>query len=272
MSGAAFEGLEGVFPGEQGESYDPGSPGFEQRMLDEFLGGIIGIVDDCRWYYPAFFCGKEEEPGVGKEGFRRAVEKTAAILSRGNWSGGQELLDAAVLALPRRLDQREIGLSSYVIDPLIQALYLVGENGLTLDISPLRGVHQYYAATHLSGVPENPLQLTYCGLGVDLFGTECSHAAFDVHSPVYERGGCKAVSSFFDFHGRVGMPGCWGNDCILHIDDNYGYPVDARGCSYYVRNGFTDGLVRAYAALGFFASSNRLFVPGGPGKWKEVLP
>ena len=269
MSGAAFEGLEGLSSAELGESYEPGSTGFEQSMLDALLADIIGIVDDCRWHYVVYYYNEKEELYLGKDGFRRAVQRTTALLSRGDWSGGQELLDAAVLRLPCLLDEYGIERSNYVLDPLIQALYLVGENGLTLDLSPLGRVHQYHAATHLSGVPGNPLHLVFRGLGVDLFGTESSHAVFDVHSPVYERGGCKATFSFFDFHGQVGMPGCWGSDCTLHMDEIYGYPTDAEGCSYYVRNGFGELRARAYAEEGFFTSRNRLFVPKG-SDWEEV--
>ena len=178
MSGAAFEGLEHIASSPAGEDYRASERGFEMQ----FVRGLIEKVEAMSW--------DEVEECFTEVDFLRSVAIHYAALKAcpADSFEGQTLLDAAVwiggeLLSPEKLER----LPPTLLDPLVQALYLLGKNSFRIDTTSLSR-NPPVAAGWLTGSKSHPLELTYLvNTDVVRFGTGVRHCRLRPHRRVQGR-------------------------------------------------------------------------------------
>ena len=185
----------------------------------------------------------------------------------------QKLLDAAVWQFDREVDSQYDGALHYFINTLVECLYAAGENGLTLDLSPLRE-EPWNVASCLEGAPERPFRLACNAPHVREFGYKARDCVLELFGDV-EYAAMEAVGSEFILHGRVKEAGYASQDCVFRLNSADAIPY-RWACyllrnTYYVLDGASDMLIENLRREGFFTRDNRLFVPGEHGEWKEAL-
>ena len=265
MSGTAFEGLEHIASPPAGEDYRASERGFEMQ----FVRGLIEKVEAMSW--------DEVEECFTEVGFLRSVAIHYAALKAcpADSFEGQTLLDAAVwiggeLLSPEKLER----LPPTLLDPLVQALYLLGKNSFRIDTTSLSR-NPPVAAGWLTGSKSHPLELTYLvNTDVVRFGTGVRHCRLTL----------SGVSSPYDDYeekdptsGKYIMVYQIGNQAVsteFFVPFAEYVASDATDCRFYVTHEGSRPslLVTLLQRQGFFTKGNSLLVPDSHGSWKEVRP
>ncbi len=225
MSGAAFEGIEGLKRGEGGERYEPGmEPGSCHLDVFEALVNAHLIYEaENRRNWNTF----SVESAFSAH--QRNLERFTDILEEASRSGqfdAQGFLDDLVWLSS---DSR-VTLKTSLLDDALQALYGVGYNNLVLDLA-LFG--DDVAATGLKGTPENPLALTVAGCRPGMtIGNLSKHVKMEVKGDL-EHIGYFAAYSEFHVDGALREISSPNSDCNFYLRtlaavEKVGWPWDCR--------------------------------------------
>ncbi len=267
MSGAAFEGLEHAAGSSQGEDYRASERGFEQP----FVRSLIDKVEAMSW--------DEVDESFTEPGFMRSTAALYADLSElpAEALDCQAILDTAVW-MAGELLSLESGklerLPSILLDPLVQALYLLGKNSFRIDTTTLRW-NPYVAAGRLAGTRDRPLELAYIVKSDAVrFGTGAKHCRLTLSgiSGPYDEYEAKRQDM-----GKRHLTYQVGDDAVsteFFVPFAEFIASDARECRFHVyhedsRVSLLTGLFRRE---GFFERRNSLLVPDGRGRWTGVVP
>ncbi len=165
------------------------------------------------------------------------------------------------------------------LNPLVQALYDCGHNGLSLDVSGLP-LQRSGLATNLTG-GEDPLRLSLrLDIAEDLaaYAKNCDLTLHgDIVTLAYE-----AKGSVFRCEGLVMEAGRLAEGCDFHVasarcigtgPSSLDSSKRMKKCGFYLSSGVSDVELLWLSGEGFFSEGNRLYVPGkdAPGEWAEVV-
>ena len=307
MSGAAFEGLVGL-PTAGDESYAPGSPGFDPLLVREVMELYMQGPDqaaflDEMWStlktsasqmdsapaaagYIAFVIAATR-PGWD---FGDARERISTILGRGKErvTHADGFIAAAIDLLA---DANGSGDEPYqkdiFIDALVQALYDHGHNDFRIDLRCLAGSEEKISAgCRLQGREGAPLQASYAGESLSLFGFEVSNCELKLegqaefaghdseHSALFLGGvlgvmtygsGSKQCRFYMKSHPEmiVLSEDSWGNEFHITPEED-----PAKTC---MMKFASDEVLAGLKKSGFFERGNRLYFHY-PDRTTEVLP
>ena len=285
MSGAAFEGLEGILPAGEREQYEPGLPGVVGRgwiepLIDAYLRGEFSMDYDYR-----------REDAV--KDIRAELE---GVAHHGEFDANR-FLDTLLLRTSLTMEEKSILTLATLMNPLLQALYELGHNGFMLDMREMPFVNSI--ANGLQGTPERPLELSLIGMWTsDAFewpclvhdiGSRTEHCIITMQGDV-NMIGRESIRSEYIIDGAVYHLGIDGAQCTYRLTNPDSVRVRGYGWKHQLRRAFgmrskiqvlssvrkeAHPSITAYATYlepDFFGSGNTLLVPDGAGGWKEVTP
>ena len=165
------------------------------------------------------------------------------------------------------------------LNPLVQALYDCGHNGISLDVSDLP-LKRSGLATNLTG-GEEPLRLSLrLDIAEDLapYAKNCD---LTIHGNVVSLG-YDADSTVFRCDGLVVEAGRLAEGCDFYLGsarciESGSSSLDSskrmKKCGFSISSGVSDVELLWLSGEGFFSEENRLYVPktSAPGEWAEVV-
>lgn len=282
MSGHLLEGFG--MAGEPGEDYTPGDDA-HLALADEVITRYIeahepGSALDRELNRRHSYGDTYSRPGIRRHLARSEALKDiiSGILPQD--ADAQLFLDTAVQRCFLRAGSVRWDRPAEFINPLVQALYDCGHNGLSLDVSGLT-IERAELARNLTGAEERLRLSLRFGIAEDLAADtrDCDLTLRgDIVTLAYE-----ARDSVFRCDGLVMEAGTLAEGCEFHIRS--ARAVEARPssldryrrmkkCSFYVSSGVSDAELLWLDGESFFHEGNRLYVPeeGAPGEWAEVTP
>ncbi len=279
----SLDGLRGALWDQEDESYSPGESGYDPGIVDDLFNDFIrrGIPD---W---------------SKEWSRKLQEEYAPRFRLFGSFNGQLLLDEivkrynGVIVEARREDPGGRNIHHF-LNPLLQVLYDVGENGLTLDMSDYPHTYGDLPGI-LAGSAEDPFSIRFItGSQTVMFsnvsegtyvarsvGWKLDHVALHAAGSTFYFGGdCR--NSDLTLDGHVSKLGYGSSDCIFRLEGAERASMKMHAKHQWEKS--TDG--SAYTLLvtrkgicwdtdlqlEFWDEGNTLLVPDGSGGWMEVLP
>ncbi len=296
VSTGIFEGLEGIPPSEQAESYVPSDQAYDPSLVEELVGSYLeGTSSASPW------AGLDLHYTVFSHLFESRVDMLVPQLECTANLDAQVFLDSVVARLAGSAEEQQLSRSGIFLGPLIRALYEAGHPDLVLDFTSF-GVQVEEVAECLSGTEGRPLSLACLlsrnagGFDAGSVGASARYCRIDI------RGSARDVGAFssdceFILNGPAGRIGYGSRDCtyrlagaeLLGLDAVTAKKVtDSEHPNYHgavvvqvedeqlfrltLRRG--EGTAFAYLDGAFFdgARGNRLLVPDGAGGWTEVRP
>lgn len=256
MSGR-LDGLKGTVRQGQPESYEPGRPHEFQAVIDSLV--------------------REHEDGTLQRlfhgdntwelGLERAARHITPALS--SLAGRSDAIGSFLDCLFARVCGSGESLE-YLFDPVVQALYTLGHNCFTLDLSYLDMDGLHIASCLRSVLPEDdPLALTVKAEGIGYFGWQAHCCDLMLIGDCSELGPY-ALSSVIRLEGKVGgIIGWRAEDTDFYVPSLGEAMVchKATGCKVYTLD-LGEGNIHFRSSR----DGNRLFMPDGKGGWEEVEP
>lgn len=237
-----------------------------------------GFVDDVLALYLDRTLEQLYDTNHKGDDARLCAERLASQLSSGNREelDFPALLDGVTYHISRDVEPLKIGNAlNHLLNPLVQALYMLDYNGFFLDLSHLPLSSRLSVAKSLKGVEGNLLEAAFMG-SFDEFGYRAGYSKLHLLGDAY-RVGLFSYSSDFILeraagfigtvaHGsRFTFPGVDDATLERHIS-NHSRPlyrlVRKKGGATYETFMYDD----------FFDHGNSILVPDGNGSWKEVRP
>ncbi len=224
-----FEGLHGVVPAADGESYAEGAlpydPSAVSEVVDYYLGEGEGRL--CAFYYAPWrhyytsggiidgWAMKEmvdcrERYDVAMRGLEAMIVK-----AQGEGFDHNAFLDAALASMLSAADPAESA-PEMLMDSLVQALYNTGRNGFTVNLMEAgraEGKMPAQLGWGLEGSEERPLRVTYYG-NAEILGAYARWCELDFHGSTTSAA-YAAKDSVLRFHGQVEKIGGYAERCEL---------------------------------------------------------
>ncbi len=205
-----------------------------------------------------------------KESFDHAAEMARQFLKDKSFEP-QGFLDALVDEV-LAADGYEFAKPRRVLDPVVQALYELGHNALTVDTS--RDSREFYIGGDLHGTEDDTLAVTYVG-------RFHSVGAFAEHSNILcigdtSYGGKWAKHCEMHFtNGKSPSVGSSSTDSTYYITDQSNIAIDldpmvqgpAVRCTYYVDAQLEPHTLEFYHFHDFFEYGNKLYWKGEDDEW-----
>ena len=257
MSGSLLDGLRAAVKQEDRESYEPGKPHEFQAIIDSLVrqydDGTLKrlFLDDCTW-------------ALGFERVVRHITPSLVPLT-GRHDALDSFLECLFAAACRNGESLE-----YLLDPVVQALYILGHNNVTIDLSydALGGTD--LASCLESVLPDDDaLALTVRAAGLDYFGWQAHYCDLTLMGDCRELGP-SSDSSLFRLRGEAtGNIGMWAENTEFYVTTL----GKARVCPLAIScRVYTDDLGEGDIPFGFSRGGNRLYLADGKGGWTEVEP
>lgn len=202
-------------------------------------------------------------------------------------------LEAIIAACAVDSDVDNINLRlDLLISVSMQALYDAGIEEFNIDFSHLPKHEDYFVVCEVKGTEKKPLKLTTTG-DVRRLGSTMHYCELEVAEGSVQSAGTHSESSVFRLDGpktEVVSVGSWatGSDYYVKdikpvlgslmklpldgITDYELYQASSKKCRFYVRNGAGGEALEQLKEAGFFDKLNRVLIPDGPDRWKEVRP
>ena len=171
----------------------------------------------------------------------------------------------------------------YELDCVVQALYSLGYNNLKVSLpEPEYPYDEYTLGSYIRGSWRRPLEVTYRAPKINNAGFGVHRCKLSFEGTVEWGGGAGSNRSELRFLGSVKSAKGWQTSCSVYLNSasSLGLPTslpDAKGCTYHISGGLTEAELESiktgwplYAMP--FMKTNKLLVPDGKGKWKEVTP
>lgn len=281
----SLDGLRGALCDPQDASYIPGESGYDPGIVDDLFSNLVrmGIRDWIK----------------GGRGGQMLREEYAPRFRLFGSFDGQLLLNEivrrynGVIVEARREDPGGRNIH-HLLNPLLQTLYDVGQNRLTLDMSDYPHTYGDLPGI-LAGSDEDSFSIRFiAGSETAMFSnvSEGTHVARSVgwnldHVALHAVGsafyfGDDCRNSDLTLDGHASKLGYGSSDCIFRLEGAEGAGVQMHakhqwesisdGTAYTLlvtRKGICWG---TELQLEFWEEGNTLLVPDGSGGWKEVRP
>ncbi len=268
MSGAAFEGLEGLRQQEAGPGYDAPA-----GRVEAGLAGVI-IENAFSTHYP--------KARNGQDGLTMRAESLRTALESGHGTAfDPDILLDEVIAEVHRMDSltdfEQTYWTSYLLDPLVQALYDMGHNCFLIDLAALG--NQECLAIHLTGAIHDfagnaaaPLTATYLTDSVTVFATDVRNCRLTLKGNASYAGASSSLSDL-TLLASVGTCGIDAANCSFTlgaVEPVLKSAQNLRHCEVYVKDGVSLPDRVDLHLKGFYRNSNTLYVPARDGGWRRL--
>ena len=266
------------------ETYQMSSPGYDmdyvERLVDDFISspifGDLGIYSTRTWRSKLHYVHRDELksfPGLDDQAF----------------------LDAVVAQLARRGEEYESYKTGLMLTPVVNTLYMLGYNGLSLNVISLssgKGPWPELVGEDLHGTEDAPLELT-CETGTGsleetLFrvGLQCEYVKVNAVGDM-ECLGNHTEHSELILDGRVRILGYGAKNSVFRLlntelmaEFRGTVPVAVQRFGYHMINSsgkawfcLREGRMhRMHIREEFWKDGNELYCSDGEGGWKEVTP
>ena len=231
-----FEGLEEAVLSDREERYEPGRFTRSQDIVNEiaarFQEGTLYEV----YYDPlSLLFRRYGHPAIEWHRRNCATEIEALIESRVSEQFRPD--DFLHSLLSEVACWSKTGNTGILLDAAVQALYDLGYNGFSLDLSRLPQEKPYNVAWQLRGTEERKLKVTYHG-DVQSFGYNVRHCELELHGECVQ-GGEWAEKSTLSFKGEVARVGEHGKESSYHFRSSAAGRIgnDAFDSSYHIHDG-----------------------------------
>lgn len=276
MSGAAFEGLEGLDLGAPGSDYTKGEVACDLSLVDEV---VQYYIDDSTHR----ILGLLMDRGKG-------VLHLMPLLERGIGEGfhPNAFLDCLIVRLGERWEELKddtFNLWAYdsigaFLDIVVQGLYCKDYNRFVLDLGPLAS---YFARVHeapdgkkkgkdlacgLIASEDRPLVLKVIG-NIGEFGRWSRNCALELDGNADSAGETGRHTRYI-LHGAVEEIAEKSEGCRFDIEQPARIGEGAKETEIYARNGVSKEGRSAWKFVG--EKSNSLYVPLADGAWGKVGP
>ena len=280
VSGAAFEGLEGLAQQGPAESYEPGTqnsaPGLVNAVMELFESGLFErtLAD-----YDNLAHGNRSAY------WRRLKPLSEVMASYGNPEDADEFLDEVIsrIAFTSQLDDHPY-LGSF-LDPLVQVLYDRGHNDFHLDLRVLQaenGSDTVNIGFNLKGKKSRRLRASYTA-DAHVFARGCINCELDLY------GGCNntdlARDSILRFHGAVKDVGSMDKGSVFYLSSSTPIGVTSLSADnefhvmleekprlmHWLKSRALRSDIAHLGELGFWERGNRLYLHEG-GSVREYAP
>ncbi len=253
MSGR-LGGLKGAVRQEQPESYEPGRPHEFQAIIDSLAreyedGTLQKMIIDYNW----------------EAGLERVVRHlTPALMPlAGRPDAVDSFLDCLSMAACGKGESLEC-----LLDPVVQALYTLGHNSFTLDLSYHHLGGTDLASGMMSVLPDNDLlALSIKAVDVGYFGWLARFCDLTLIGDCRELGPSSVSSTIRlrgEAAGNIGLRAENTDFYVASLGTARVCPL-AAGCRVY-----TLDLGEGDIPMGFAKDGNWLYLPDGKGGWQEV--
>ncbi len=272
MSGAAFEGLEGLALGCDTASYDRSSL-YNPALIESYLEHFLEEKEAWR-------VGNFDNDGSD---FHRLTEWLHPLVENDNPADASAFLEALLASYDtdagghagRRLKGPSLVFYGMILSPAVQALFLAGHNDFVLDFSKVRGV-PYSTVQHLwSDNKCQPLRMRLIG-DVNSAGDRLRNCSVELFGDTYSAGN-ESFMTTFTLHGKVTTPfkigRKGGGNSFYTSSDRVVYTGgDIWNTRYYLLEEPAPERIAYIKRLKrFVPRGNKLLVKDGTG-WREVVP
>lgn len=284
--GSIFKAKLGKGTVEKGASYKPGARGFDYKtvrwIVEPLLDGSLHKRLNSSWNVavPAYM--GELISRLGGAAHCKELDHNA-------------LLESVIGELSENAEQNEFHYPDYLLNPLVQALYLAGCNDFYLDLTRVQKVitDPFAVATRFKGESGRWLRATYVG-EVSSLGVGSTHCDLELCGKALYAGtlgDSVKVTLDTDVEKELAL-GSTGSSYIVPTAESLLRTWDGsfltepekqlnhvpKGCRFHVKAGLTEGELGQLAETElfrcgkFYACKNALLVPDCLGSWKEVFP
>ena len=268
MSQSIFKGLE-VEPGEQSEPYEPAAGLGNHPLMDE-LFNQLSYWSARRRDHDYLADLQQESDRTDIILFERTVTALHQVLDCEEWLDGKAFLDEFLIQASTRLAVTERCTIPYILDPLVQVFYDLGQNEFDIDFSMLDSFTDY--GWFLAGKPDRKLVAVYRA-DMNNFAGLVHHCHLELYGE--SAFGCAgATDSVVHFHGKSSEMiaiGLGAERTAFFIESVQAINPEQKECRYHVRqHPELHEVVNLTFSKKFFENNNTLLVPDGNEGWEEI--